>query len=148
MVRRHDRRNIHNLTASILLAGVIFAIGTFVLCMYSTGGYGTTFSWRPLMTCWLLLLATVSTALQIEWTLLAFVTKQQDVSPSVFIETDINNRVYVMLYVLWVSWLGLPWWRSVLTAPEPFRYVIINWSADGLLVGKCVPCVWGRPIDL
>jgi hypothetical protein len=106
------------------------------------------FSWRPLMTCWLLLLATVSTALQINWTLLAFVTKHQDVTPSVFIETNINNRIYVMLYGLWVSWLRLLWWRSVLTAPEPFRYVIINWSADGLLVGKCVLCVWGRPINL
>ena len=89
-----------NLTVSIVFAGVVFAIGTSVLCMYSTGGYGRTFSWRPLMTCWLLLLATVSTALQIKWTLLVFVTKEQDVSPSVFIETNINNRVYVMLYVL------------------------------------------------
>jgi hypothetical protein len=99
-VRRNEQRNLQKLTVSILFAGVVFAIGTFVLCMYSTGGYGTTFSWRPLMTCWLLLLATVSTALQIKWTLLAFVTKQQDVSPSVFIETNINNRIYVMLYVL------------------------------------------------
>jgi len=97
---RHDQRNIHNLTVSILLVGVIFAIGTFVLCVYSTGGYGTAFSWRPLMTCWLLLLATASTALQIKWTLLAFITKRQDVSPSAFIETNINNRIYVMLYVL------------------------------------------------
>jgi len=96
----HEQRNIHNFTDSIPLAGVAFSIGTFVLCMYCTGGYGTTFSWRPLMTCWLLLLATVSTALQVKWTLLAFVTKQQDVSPSVFIETNINNRIYVMLYVL------------------------------------------------
>lgn len=79
--------------------GVAFTIGTFVLCMYSTGGYGTTFSWRPFMTCWLLLLATVSTALQVKWALLAFVTKQQDVSPSVFMETNINNRIYVMQYV-------------------------------------------------
>jgi hypothetical protein len=85
---------------NILFAGVVFAIGTFVLCMYSTGGYGTTFSWRPLMACWLLILATVSTALQIKWTLLAFVTKQQDVSPSVFIETNINDRIYVILYGL------------------------------------------------
>lgn len=99
-MRRNEQRNLQKLTVSILFAGVVFAIGTFVLCMYSTGGYGTTFSWRPLMTCWLLLLATVSTALQIKWTLLAFVTKQQDVSPSVFIETNINNRIYVMLYVL------------------------------------------------
>lgn len=52
------------------------------------------------MTYWLLLLATASTALQIKWTLLAFVTKQQDISPSVFMETNINNRIYVMLYVL------------------------------------------------
>lgn len=99
-MRRNEQRNLHKLTVSILFAGVVFAIGTFVLCVYSTGGYGTTFSWRPLMTCWLLLLATVSTALQIKWTLLAFVTKQQDVSPSVFIETNTNNRIYVMLYVL------------------------------------------------
>jgi hypothetical protein len=90
----------YNLTVSIVFVGVVFAIGTFVLCTYSTGGYGTKFLWRPLMTCWFLLLATVSTALQIKWTLLAFVTKQQDVSPSVFMETNINNRVYVMLYVL------------------------------------------------
>jgi len=102
--------------------GVVFAIGTFVLCMYSTGCYGTTFSWRPLMTCWLLLLATASTALQIKWTLLAFVTKQQDVSPSVFIETNINNRIYVMQYVL---------------------YVVINWSADGLLVFRFF-CIFER----
>jgi hypothetical protein len=99
-VRLHGQRNKRKLTISIIFAGVVFAIGIFVLCMYSTGGYGTTFSWRPLMTCWLLLLATVSTALQIKWTLLAFITKQQDVSPSAFIETNINNRIYVMLYVL------------------------------------------------
>lgn len=99
-MRRYDQRDIHNLTVSILLAGLIFAIGSSVLCMYSTGGYCTTFSWRPLMTYWLLLLATASTALQIKWTLLAFVTKQQDISPSVFMETNINNRIYVMLYVL------------------------------------------------
>ena len=99
-MRLHEQRNIPNLKISVIFAGLVLAIGTFVLCIYSTGGYGTTFSWRPLMTCWLLLLATVSTALQIKWTLLAFVTKPQDVSPSVFIETNINDRVYVMLYVL------------------------------------------------
>lgn len=85
---------------SIQFAGVVFAIGTFVLCTYFTGGYCTKLIWRPLVTCWLLLLATVSTALQIKWILLAFVTKQQDVSPSVFIEMNINDRIYVMLYVL------------------------------------------------
>lgn len=99
-MRRYEQRNIRDLTGSVIFSGVVFAIGTFVLCMYSTGGYGTAFSWRPLMTCWLLLLATVSTALQIKWTLLAFVTEQPNVSPSVFIETNINNWVYVMLYVL------------------------------------------------
>ncbi|KAI0305270.1 hypothetical protein B0F90DRAFT_1702976 [Multifurca ochricompacta] len=65
------------------------------------------------MTCWLLLLATASTVLQIRWTLLAFVTQQQNVSPSVFIEENINNWTYVMLNAL---------------------YVIINWSVDGTLV--------------
>lgn len=33
-------------------------------------------------------------------------------------------------------------WRVVLTGPEPFRYVIINWSADGILVGKGLLCLW------
>ena len=97
---RHEQPTIHNLTVCILFAGGVFAIGTFVLSMYSSGVYGSWLSWRPIMTCWLLLLATVCTALQIKWTLLAFVTKQQDVSPSVFIETNTNNRFYVMLYVL------------------------------------------------
>jgi len=101
-VRRHEQRNVHDLTVSIMIlfAGVAFAIGTFVLCMYFTRGYGTGLSWHPLMACWLLLLATACTALQIKWTLLAFATKQQGVSPTVFIETNINNLIYVMLNVL------------------------------------------------
>lgn len=98
--RSSRETELHNLMVNILFAGVVFVIGTFVLSMYFTGGYGTTFPWRPLMACWLLLLATVSTALQIKWTLLAFVTKQQDVSPSVFIEMNIDDRIYVILYGL------------------------------------------------
>lgn len=36
----------------------------------------------------------------------------------------------------------------VLTGHESFRYVIINWSADGILVRDSVLRVWDRPIDL
>jgi hypothetical protein len=46
------------------------------------------------------LLATVSTALRIKRTLLAFVTQRQDVIPGVFIEENVNNWISVMLYVL------------------------------------------------
>jgi hypothetical protein len=88
------------LMVDIHFVGVVFAICTLVLRMSSSGGYVPRLSWRTLMTCWLLLLATVSTALQIKWTLLAFITQRQDVSPSVFIEQNINDRIYVMLYVL------------------------------------------------
>ncbi|KAH9991537.1 hypothetical protein BJV77DRAFT_1006734 [Russula vinacea] len=102
--------------------GVVLAICIFVLCMSFSRGSVPRLFWRPLMTCWLLSLATVCTALQIKWTLLAFVTQRQDVSPSVFIEKNNNNRIYVMLYVL---------------------YVIINWSADGLMVFR-VFCIFER----
>jgi hypothetical protein len=87
------------LTAKIFV-GVVLAICIFVLCMSFSRGSVPRLFWRPLMTCWLLSLATVCTALQIKWTLLAFVTQRQDVSPSVFIEKNNNNRIYVMLYVL------------------------------------------------
>lgn len=76
-------------------AGVVFTICTLVLC----ANYASKFSWRTLVTCWLLLLATISTALQIRWSQLAFVTQRQE-SPSEFIEEHVNNWIYVMLNVL------------------------------------------------
>jgi hypothetical protein len=88
------------LIVDMLFVGVVLAICMLVLRMSCSGSCVSGLSWRPVMTCWLLLLATVSTALQIKWTLLAFVTQRQDVSPSVFIEQNVNNRIYVMLYVL------------------------------------------------
>ncbi|KAH9038574.1 hypothetical protein EDB85DRAFT_429711 [Lactarius pseudohatsudake] len=63
-------------------------------------GHVPNISWRTFMTFWLLLMATASTALQIKWTLLAFVTQGQNVSPSVFIEENINNWIYVTLNAL------------------------------------------------
>lgn len=98
----HHYRNLtfRFLTVDILFVGVVFAICARVLCISFSGGYVPRLVWRPLMTCWFLLLATVSTALQIKWTLLAFVSQRQDVSPSAFIEKNINNPINVMLYVL------------------------------------------------
>ncbi|KAH9985666.1 hypothetical protein BJV74DRAFT_554834 [Russula compacta] len=64
------------------------------------------------------------TVLQIKWTQIAFVT-QQEVSPSVFIEENINNWNYVLLNAL---------------------YVIINWSADGILVFR-FSCVFNRALQ-
>lgn len=94
-------QHIWPLTVVVLFVGIVFAICVFVLIMSSSGGYVTGLAaWRPLLTCWLLILATVSTVLQIRWTLLAFVTQRQDVSPSVFIERNINNPINVMLCVL------------------------------------------------
>lgn len=76
-------------------AGIVFTICILVLC----ANYTPKFSWRTLVTCWLLLLATISTALQIRWLQLAFVTQRQE-SPSDFIEEHVNNWIYVMLNVL------------------------------------------------
>src|SRR5712691_922406 len=76
-------------------AGIVFTICILVLC----ANHAPKFSWRTLVTCWLLLLATISTALQIRWLQLAFVTQRQE-SPSDFIEEHVNNWIYVMLNVL------------------------------------------------
>ena len=80
-------------------AGIVLIICSIVLWAGSSG-HVPNITWRTFMTCWLFLLATTSTALQIKWTLIAFVTQQQNVSPSVFIEENIDNRIYVMLNTL------------------------------------------------
>ncbi|KAI0289625.1 hypothetical protein BC826DRAFT_1030495 [Russula brevipes] len=116
-----DLMNLMGTVLSGVAYGVVFAVCTLVLCTNSTG-FVPKLSWHTLMLCWLFLLATVSIALQIKWTLLAFVTQRQDVSPSAFIEGNINDWIYVMLNVL---------------------YVVINWSADGLLVFRFF-CVFNR----
>ncbi|KAF8260766.1 hypothetical protein EI94DRAFT_875605 [Lactarius quietus] len=92
--------------------GIVLVICSFVLWAGSSGHFPT-LTWRTVMTCWLLLLASTSTALQIKWTLLAFITQQQNLSPSIFIEENVNNWIYVALNAIYVS---------------------INWTVDGVLV--------------
>ncbi|KAI9444190.1 hypothetical protein H4582DRAFT_1919951 [Lactarius indigo] len=96
-----------------LLAGIAYGVVVVICSVVLWAGHVPTISWRTFMTFWLLLMATASTALQIKWTLLAFVTQRQNVSPSVFIEENINNWIYVTLNAL---------------------YVIISWSVDAVLV--------------
>jgi hypothetical protein len=86
-------------TINVIFVGVVFVICTLVIFAGSSG-YLPTLAWRTVITFWLLLLATASTALQIEWTLLAFINQRQNISPSAFIEENVNNRIYVMLNVL------------------------------------------------
>jgi hypothetical protein len=83
------------------IAGVVFAVSTLVLCNTNFPAHWNTLklSWRPLVTCWLLLLATIGIALQIKWTQLALVTQRHD-SPSDFIKEHVNSWIYVMLNVL------------------------------------------------
>lgn len=85
--------------ANVLSTGVVFVICTFVLSAGSPG-YFPRLTWRTFITCWLLLLATASTILQIKWTLLAFVVHRPHISPSDFIKENINNWNYVVLNVL------------------------------------------------
>src|SRR6266702_639561 len=97
MVRFHGLSNSREMTHP--LVGIVLIICSVVLWAGSSG-HVPNLSWRTFMTCWLLLMATASTALQIKWTLLAFVIQQQDVSPSDFIKENINNWVYVTLNAL------------------------------------------------
>ncbi|KAI0252911.1 hypothetical protein BJV78DRAFT_1197592 [Lactifluus subvellereus] len=101
-----------------ILSGIAYGV-VFVICMLvlsaGSSGYFPRLTWRTFITCWLLLLATASTTLQIKWTLLAFVVHRPYTSPSTFIEEHINNWIYVTLNVL---------------------YVIINWSVDGIVVHR------------
>lgn len=107
------------------LAGIAYGI-VVVICSIvlwaGSSGHVPTLTWRTIMTCWLLLLASTSTALQIKWTLLAFVTQQEVLSPSIFIEENVNNWIYVMLNALYVS---------------------INWSVDAVMVFRFY-CIFGR----
>jgi len=86
-----------------LLAGIAYGI-VLVICSLvlwaGLSGHVPNLTWHTFMTCWLLLLASTSTALQIKWTLLAFVTQQQNVSPSTFIEENVDNWIYVTLNAL------------------------------------------------
>jgi hypothetical protein len=84
---------------NVLFVGVVLVICTLVLSVDSSGYYPR-LAWRTFITCWLLLLATACTILQIKWTLLAFVDQRQNISPSTFMEESINNWIYVMLNVL------------------------------------------------
>jgi hypothetical protein len=65
-------QNIWSLKVVTLFVGIVFVICGFVLIMNFSVGHVSKLSWRPLVTCWLLLLAIVSTALRIKRTLLAF----------------------------------------------------------------------------
>lgn len=114
-----------------LLAGIAYGI-VLIICPLvlraGSSGHFPNLTWRTFMTFWLLLLATASTALQIKWTLLAFVTQQQSVSPSIFIQENISSWIYVTLNAL---------------------YVNINWSVDGMLVfrfyhifGRSLRWIW------
>ncbi|KAN0129705.1 hypothetical protein V8E53_012525 [Lactarius tabidus] len=107
-----------------LLAGIAYGVVLVICSIVLWAGHVPTLTWRTFMTCWLLLLATTSTGLQIKWTLLAFVTQQQDLSPSIFIEENVNNWIYVMLNALYVS---------------------INWSADAVLVFRFY-CIFERSL--
>ncbi len=81
------------------LIGIVLIICSLVLWTGSSGHQPNP-TWRTLMTCYLILLATTSIALQIKWTLLAFVTQQNNLSPSIFIEENVNNWIYVTLNAL------------------------------------------------
>jgi|SRR5712671_3133171 len=87
-------------TTDIFFAGVVFTVSTLALSMGPSELYVPKLSWRILMTCWFLSLATISTALQIKWTLLAFVTRRHDLTPSTFIEENMRNWIYIMLNAL------------------------------------------------
>ena len=90
---RYDSR-----MTDFLFAGVVVTICTLVLCA-RTRTRTPKLSWRTLVTCWLLMLATLSTALQIKWAELAFVTHRPN-NPSDFIKMHTNNWIYVTLNVL------------------------------------------------
>ncbi|KAH9971909.1 hypothetical protein BGW80DRAFT_1317152 [Lactifluus volemus] len=94
--------------------GAVFVICTHVLSVGWSGCFPR-LEWRTCVASWLLLLATTCIALQIRWTLLAFVGQHSNISPSIFIEEHLNNWNYIVLNVL---------------------YVIINWSVDGLVMHR------------
>ncbi|KAH9974798.1 hypothetical protein BGW80DRAFT_1302776 [Lactifluus volemus] len=106
-----------NLIGTILSGiayGAVFVICTHVLSVGWSGCFPR-LEWRTCVASWLLLLATTCIALQIRWTLLAFVGQHSNISPSIFIEEHLNNWNYIVLNVL---------------------YVIINWSVDGLVMHR------------
>jgi len=108
-----DAMNLMGTVVSGIIYGVAFTICTLALSVGPSERYVPRLSWRIIMTCWFLSLATISTVLQVKWTLLAFVTQRHDLAPSTFIKENMRNWIYIMLNVL---------------------YVVINWSADGLLM--------------
>ncbi|KAI0264601.1 hypothetical protein BC834DRAFT_244217 [Gloeopeniophorella convolvens] len=79
--------------------GIVFSICTLSLCASGTSS-APKLVWRTFVPCWFLLLSTSSVALQIKWTLLAFVVHRQDGSPSQFIEENTDSWTYVMLNAL------------------------------------------------
>ncbi|KAI0319139.1 hypothetical protein OF83DRAFT_1111985 [Amylostereum chailletii] len=126
MLTKNDYSNDPNLDTIILMGTIFAGIGYGVVCAL----YGITVchdrrNWKMwCMRTWLAILATIAFALQIRWTVVAFVLERNYAGgPHVFVEQNDGDWINVMLNA---------------------TYVVLSWSADLVMLYRCCIIYSGR----